>query len=52
MVKKAILPKVLGIVRDYAPKLAKPKGKGSEKVLDLTESVAKPVKEADSPVLF
>ena len=31
MVKKTILPKVLGIVRDYAPKLAKPK-KVSEKV--------------------
>ena len=36
MVKKTILPKVLGIVRDYAPKLAKPK-KVSEKVLDLSE---------------
>ena len=39
MVKKAILPKVLGIVRDYAPKLAKPK-KVSEKVLDLSEGKA------------
>ena len=35
MVQKAILPKVLGIVRDYAPKLAKPK-KPLEKVVDLS----------------
>ena len=30
-----VLPKVIGSLRAYAPKLAKPKGKPSEKVLDL-----------------
>ena len=36
-----VLPKVIGALRSYAPKLAKPKGKPSEKVLDLGKAKAK-----------
>jgi hypothetical protein len=35
------IAKVIGPRRQYAPKLAKPKGKISEKVLDLAKAKAK-----------
>ena len=45
-----VLPKVIGTLRSYAPKLAKPKGKPSEKVLDLGKAKAKAPTKA--PALF
>ena len=45
-----VLPKVIGALRSYAPKLAKPKGKPSEKVLDLGKAKAKAPTKA--PALF
>ena len=45
-----VLPKVIGALRSYAPKLAKPKGKPSEKVLDLEKAKAKTTTKA--PALF
>ena len=44
------LPKVIGAIRQYAPKLAKPKGKVSEKVLDLEKGKKTALK--DAPALF
>jgi len=50
-----VLPKVLGALRSYAPKIAAPKGKGSAKKLDLEQStatIAAPTATADTPALF
>ena len=44
------IAKVLGPLRQYAPKLAKPKGKPLEKVLDLGKGKKTPLK--DSPALY
>ena len=41
MVAKALLPKVLRDISQYKPKIAAPKGKGSEKVLSLKPDVVK-----------
>ena len=50
-----VLPKVLGALRSYAPKIAAPKGKGSAKKLDLEQStatIAVPTATGDTPALF
>ena len=44
------IAKVLGPLRQYAPKLAKPKGKISEKILDLAKGKKTPLE--DAPALF
>ena len=44
------IAKVIGPRRQYAPKLAKPKGKISEKVLDLAKGKKTPLK--DAPALY
>ena len=49
------LAKVLGPLRQYAPKIAAPKGKGSPTKLDLDKAKAKitaPTATADTPALF
>ena len=50
-----VLPKVLGALRSYAPKIKPPTGKGSDVKLDLRKATAEtvtPTATADTPALF
>ena len=50
-----VLPKVLGALRSYAPKIKPPTGKGSDVKLDLriaTAETVTPTATADTPALF